>query len=456
MNLPDRHQFIVVAGLVAACAMMPCRSHGREAPHVRPNMILFIGDDHSVWDAGCYGNKVVRTAHLDRLASQGMRFDRAFTATAMCAPRSMLYTGLFPHRNGCHMNHGVTLQEVKSLPHYLSPLGYRVALAGKRHISPRTVYPFELVDQKDIDKVILGNNPFCLVIASHEPHAPHEPAAYSPTEVPIPPYLPDTPAVRRKIVGYYTDIDILDRELGHAMDLLMRSGKQDNTLFIYAGDHGNGLMAKWTCYEAGLRVPFVARWPSRVKAGSVTEAMVSFVDVLPTFLDAAGAKEPEGVDGRSFLKVLTGETEEHRQLIFGAHTNQGIISGEAYPVRSVRDARYKYIQNLNPDGRPTNVGVFGRNHRELTTGMWAEWKAKARTDTDASRLLGRVMNRPAEELYDLAQDPWELTNLASAPSHAEAKARLLRELDRWMKQQGDRGMAAELAVKPHESMQAGK
>jgi N-sulfoglucosamine sulfohydrolase len=449
----DRRQFLRVAGLGAASVMMPCHSNGGESPHIKPNMIFFLGDDHSVWDAGCYGNKVVRTPNLDRLASEGMRFDRAFTSTAMCAPaRSMLYTGLYPHRNGCHMNHGATRQEVKSLPHYLKPLGYRVVLAGKKHIKPKSVYPFEYIEQKDIKKVIFGKDPFCLVIASNEPHSPHKQGGYRPEEVPIPPYLPDTPAIRGGIANYYTDIDILEKELGHTLNLLKRSGRQDNTLFIYAGDHGSGLMAKWTCYETGLRVPFVARWPGRIKAGAVTKAMVSFVDILPTFLDAVGARKPEDIDGQSFLSVLTGNTKEHRSLIFGAHTNHGIISGEPYPVRSVRDLRYKYIRNLNPDGRPTNGITFGRDYTEMTTGLWAEWKSKALTDTDAARLLARVMNRSVEELYDLTQDPWELKNLASDPLHAETKVRLSRELDLWMQQQGDRGMGAELDVHPHKSM----
>jgi len=455
MQRQDRRQFLRLTGLAAAGVMLPCHSRGSEASPAKPNMILFLGDDHSAWDAGCYGNKVVRTPNLDRLASEGMRFNRAFTATAMCAPsRSMLYTGLFPHRNGCHMNHGATHAGVQSLPHFLKPLGYRVVLAGKTHIKPETVYPFEYIRQEDIDTVIPGNAPFCLVIASNEPHSPHKQGGYSTAEVPIPPYLPDTPATRLELAGYYTDIDTLDRELGRVMDLLKRSGKQDNTLFIYAGDHGNGLMAKWTCYEAGLRVPFVARWPARIRAGSITEAMVSFVDVLPTFLEAAGSKRPKDIDGKSFLGVLTGEKKEHRKLIFGTHTNQGIISGEPYPVRSVRDTRYKYLRNLNPNGRPTNVATFGTDHTEMTAGLWAEWKARAMTDADTARLLARVMNRPGEELYDLVNDPWELKNLASEPSLAKKKARLYRELDHWMRQQGDRGMVGELEVRPHESMRA--
>jgi len=419
----------------------------------KPNIILFVGDDHSVWDLGCYGNKVVRTPNLDRLAKQGMRFDRAFTVTAMCAPaRSMLYTGLYPHQNGCHMNHGMTRKAVKSLPHYLKPQGYRVVLAGKTHIKPKKVYPFEYMGMAGAGKVIQGEQPFCLVIASHDPHSPHKSGGYQPKEVPVPAYFPDLPAVRRGIADYYTDIDTLDQEIGNVMKLLKNSGKESNTLFVYAGDHGYGFMAKWTCYEAGLRVPFIVSWPGQIKAGSKSDAMVSFIDVLPTFLDAAGTKQPDGIDGKSFIKVLRGENHHHRKLIFGAHTNQGIILGEPYPIRSVRDERYKYIRNLNPNGRQTNLGLYKNKNKDLESALMTQWKAKAKTDAKVAHLLSRVINRPAEELYDLREDPWELHNLAAEESHQKTKTRLSKELDAWMQQQNDKGMESELSVKKHKTM----
>lgn len=422
--------------------------------NAKPNIILFVGDDHSVWDAGCYGNKVVKTPNLDRLAGAGMRFDRAFTVTAMCAPaRSMLYTGLYPHRNGCHMNHGSTKQDVKSLPHYLKPLGYRVVLAGKKHIKPKNLYPFEYMSKKRISQVIQGKQPFCLVVASDEPHTPHQHGGYTPEQVTPPPFLPDVPSARRGVASYYTDIDTLDQEIGTVMTLLKKSGKENNTLFIYLGDHGYGLMAKWTCYESGLRVPFIARWPDHVKAASTTDAMVSFIDILPTFLEAAGAKKPSGIDGRSFVDILEGKSEKHRDLIFGAHTNQGIINGEPYPVRSVRDHRYKYIRNLHSKGQPTNVSIYSsRDGSKKPSPLWVEWQAKAKTDPKTAKLLARVLNRPAEELYDLQQDPWEMNNLENDANHTKTKANLSAELDRWMKQQGDEGMKSELKVKKHKTM----
>ncbi len=430
-------------GLLVGCLAEPSK----------PNIVLFVGDDHSVWDVGCYGNKVIKTPNLDLLASQGMRFDRAFTITAMCAPaRSMLYTGLGPVRNGCYMNHGKTHAHIKSLPHYLKPLGYRVVLAGKTHIKPKSVYPFEYVAQREAYGVIQGDEPFCLIVASNEPHTPHTGRDYPLDDMTVPPYLPDLKSAKVGISAYYTDIDKLDREIGGVMAMLKSSGIEKNTLFVYAGDHGYGLMAKWTCYETGLRVPFIVRWPGMVKAGSSTDAMVSFVDVLPTFLEAAGAEPAKDIDGKSFIGVLSGEKKTHRDRIYGLHTNQGIIYGQDYPVRSVRDNRFKYIRNLNPDGRPTNVSTCDSKDQEKTTGLWGEWREAAKTDEKVAKLLKRVMDRPAEELYDLEADPWELNNLAKHPDHAKTKARLRRELDQWMKQQGDQGMASELKVELHKTM----
>ena len=137
----------------------------------RPNIVIIIADDHGLEDSGCYGNTVVQTPNIDRLASEGMKFNRAFTATAMCAPsRSMLYTGLFPHRNGAHPNHSSIRAGVRTLPHYMSELGYQTALAGKTHIKPRASFPFEYVKLDGVDEYLakVGGEPFCLVIATHD------------------------------------------------------------------------------------------------------------------------------------------------------------------------------------------------------------------------------------------------------------------------------------------------
>ena len=433
-----------VLGIILSCLALTCEAKDQKP---LPNIILFIGDDHNWWSSGCYGNEVVKTPNLDALAMEGMRFNRAYTTTAMCAPsRAVLYTGLYPHRNGCHMNHGATNLEVKSLPHYFEPLGYRVVLAGKTHIKPQSVYPFEYIAHEEAGAVIEGDKPFLLIIASHEPHGPHKKGDFAPEEVIIPPYLPDLPTLRNTTASYYNDILLLDSEIGEVREILKKSGKKENTLFIYAGDHGNGILSKWSCYEAGLRVPMIASWPGHIQPGVQSDAIINFADFVPTFFEIVGQTPPKPLDGTSFLKIMQGEKSKHREYTYGAHTNQGIISGTAYPIRSVCSERFKYIRNLNPEGQPTSIVTHGFYYTEVTTGLWADWKKEAEQNENTARLIKRYLNRPQEELYDLQNDPWELNNLASNPKFSKIKSDLSSELDRWMEQQNDQGMEAELSV----------
>ncbi|MBA7613629.1 Ulvan-active sulfatase [subsurface metagenome] len=457
----NRRDFLNTVGLGAASvAIQGCTSAAKQPTtdvnKSKPNIVLFLADDQGIDDVGCYGNNVVRTPNIDRLAEEGLQFKLAFTPTAMCSPsRSALYTGLYPHRNGCHPNHSSIKPGIKSLPHYLKPLGYRIALAGKTHIKPREQFPFEYMRLRPerIEKfmTLAKDKPFCLVVASHEPHGPHKQGGYKPGQIPVPPYKLDTPQTRQQLANYYTDIDLLDKEVGGILGLLKKHNLEQNTLFVYASDHGYNIFAKWSCYDAGLHVPFIVRWPGKVKPGTITDAMVSFVDVLPTFIEAAGGKPPGDIDGRSFLPVLLRRKKKHHDAIFGAHTTRGIISGRAYPIRSVRTRTHKYIRNLNPEGMFQCVSTHGRNYTELNDGVWGSWKEKARTDTFAAERVRMYQHRPAEELYDLTKDPYELKNIADDPAQQKLFTSLRKKLDAWMKQQGDRGMEAEMAVPLHKS-----
>ncbi len=457
----NRRDFLKTVGLgTASVAIQGCTSVAKQPTSKnrkgKPNIILFLADDQGIDDVGCYGNNIIRTPNIDRLAEEGLRFNLAFTPTAMCSPsRSALYTGLYPHRNGCHPNHSRIKTGIKTLPHYLKPLGYRIALAGKTHIKPREQFPFEYMGLKPerIEKFITStkDKPFCLIVASHEPHEPHKQGGYKPGQIPVSPYRVDTLQTRQQLANYYTDIDLLDKEVGEVLGLLKKHDLEQNTLFIYASDHGYNIYAKWSCCDAGLHVPFVVRWPGRVKPGTVTDAMVSFVDVLPTFVEAAGGRPPKNIDGRSLLPVLVGRKNRHNEVVFGAHTTRGIISGRAYPIRSVRTRTHKYIRNLNPDGMFQCVSTHGRNYKEIDNGVWGSWKQKAKTDTFAAQRVKTFQHRPAEELYDLTKDPYELKNLADDPAQRRLLASLADMLDTWMKQQGDRGMEAEMAVPLHKS-----
>ena len=426
----------VGAGFVAGLA--------RGQPKTKPNFLVILSDDHGRLYAGCYGAKGPRTPNIDRLAGEAMLFSHAFTATAMCAPsRSMLYTGLFPHRNGAHPNHSAVRPGTKSLPHYLKPLGYRVALAGKTHIKPRACFPFEYLSRKGVGQFFasLRGEPFCLIVATHHPHTPWvKNGPYKPSDVVLRPDILDTPATRQAMAWYWNSVDALDKQVGEVLSLLERHGLKDNTLCIYTSDHGAQFpFSKWTLYDAGIRVPFIARWPGRVKPGSRTDAMVSFVDVLPTLVEAAGGKPPADLDGRSFLAVLEGRKKEHRDLIYGTHTTKGIISGSYYPIRAIRTRTHKYIVNLNPDGEFTNIVTEGRGSGKQggPTDYWRSWLELAKRDPGAAERVRKYQRRPPEELYDLRTDPFELKNLAGDPAQRPLMDKLRGLLRQWMKQQGD-------------------
>ena len=423
-----------------------------------PNILLFIADDMSWHDIGCYGSFGPRTPNVDRLAAEGMRFTQAFTATAMCAPmRQQMYTGLFPVRNGAYPNHSKTKPGTRSIPHFLKPLGYRVGLIGKWHIGPDENFPFErLGDQDPMNYQAIrefvnrdASQPYCLLVCSHEPHGPWnkgDASRHPPAKLKLPPYLVDTPETRRAVSDYYAEVEYADGQLGECMRIAEKGPRPANTLTIFCSEQGSGVpFAKWTCYDAGLRQGFVARWPDRIRAGSQTGGMIQSVDFLPTAIEAAGGDPGAGnFDGRSYLGLLEGRASMHHDAVYGVHTTRGIIEGSAcYPIRSIRTARHKLILNLNHKEPFQNV-VTARGE------FWASWVEKARGDAAARKLTEAYQRRPQAEFYDVAADPFELNNLAGDARHASTIARLRKRLEAWMDSQGDRGVATEMAVPANE------
>jgi len=454
----NRRNFLQTAG---AAALAPS---GRAAGPPRPNILLIIADDLTCHDCEPYGNRQVRTPNLARLAREGMCFDGMFTATAMCAPtRQQLYTGMFPVRNGGFPNHSRVYEGVRSIPHHFLRLGYRAGLMGKQHFGPPESFPFETIGKTgaDPDPANLDplrnflirdrNQPFFAVMASHQPHVPWnqgDPSVYPPDSLKPPPYLVNCPATRQALRLYYAEVTYFDRQVGAALRVLDDSGMADNTIVIVTSEQGTQVpFAKWTCYDAGLKTAFIVRWPGRVKAGSRNRALTQYVDVLPTLLDAAGADwggistgRPDahgnrGFDGASFLPVLLGKSATHGEYVYGVHTTRGIINGSPnYPIRSVRSARYKYIRNLNSDAAFSCVLTRGE-------GLLQTW---ARVDPAAARRAASYVHRPAEELYEVEADPYELVNLAGESRLKDVQAQLKQRLEVWMTQQGDRGTDTEL------------
>ena len=442
---------------IAVCifATVACTSTTLADETKPPHLVLFLADDHGAADAGCYGNPQVRTPHLDRLAREGLRFERAYCASPSCTPsRSALYTGLMPARNGAHPNHTPVHEGTQSLPHYLAPLGYRVVLFGKSHIAPREAFPFEYVsgrippagpdqgsalDTDTLDQLLASHDPhqpLCLVVSSWSPHIPWpENQGYDPDKVELPPRSVDTPESRAARTRYYTDVTSLDARLGACLNSLRRHGYADNTLFVYAADHGaQWPFAKWNLYEAGTRVPLVVRWPGKVEPGQASDALVSLVDLLPTFVEAAGGEAPKNIDGRSLRPLVQGKIDSHREAIFTTHTGDGRMNRS--PMRAVCTPRYKYILNLHPERKyETHItrGV-ARDGRDY----WESWLAAAGQDPQAARQVAAYEHRPREEFYDLEANPQEMLSDADRVPD-DIKKNLRAQLRAWRSRQGDSG-----------------
>jgi N-sulfoglucosamine sulfohydrolase len=425
----------------------------------KPNIVLVLADDMTWSDCEPYGSTNVPTPNIRKLAEQGMRFDNMFTATAMCSPaRQMLFTGLFPVRSGAFPNHSEVRPGVQSIVQHLTFLGYTVSLEGKRHFGPKESFPFE---RRNLKRVLeREERPFCHIIASDDPHFPWttgDASAFDPEKITVPPHLIDTPETRRQLCQYYAEIKHLDEALGTAMQQLDEAGVADNTLLMFNSEQGMSLPfgGKWSCYESGLKTAFIVRWPGTVKPGSSTPALAQSVDILPTLIEIAGgdptaidtgcadADGSIGFDGKSLLAILKGESESLRDHIFGVQTTQGIINGSLYPIRSVRDSRYKLIRNLNHEKPFQNLYTAGGESYE---DILVPLLAAAQKSPAIKTRLDFLQHRPAEEFYDLTEDPHELHNLASSPEHEATRVLLRKKLDDWMRQQNDLGLETEKSV----------
>jgi N-sulfoglucosamine sulfohydrolase len=422
----------------------------------KPNIVLVLADDMTWSDCEPYGSNNVPTPNIRKLAEQGMRFDNMFTSTAMCSPaRQMLFTGLFPVRSGAFPNHSRVRPGVQSIVQHLTLLGYAVSLEGKRHFGPKESFPFE---RRNLKRVLeREERPFCHIIASEEPHMPWttgDVSAFDPEKITVPPHLIDTPATRLQLCQYYAEIANLDQALGATMRQLDEAGVADNTLLMFNSEQGMPLPfgGKWSCYESGLKTAFIVRWPAKVKPGSSTPALSQTVDILPTLVEIAGgdpatidtgctdANGSSGFDGKSLLAILKGESAKLREHVFGVQTTQGIINGSLYPIRSVRDSRYKLIRNLNHQSAFQNLFTAGgESHEEVFLPLLAA----ANISPAIKTRLDFFQYRPADELYDLTEDPHELRNLATLPEHEVTRLRLAAKLDEWMRQQADLGLETE-------------
>ena len=430
----------------------------------KPNIVFLLADDMNRDTWGVYGSKDCKTPNIDLLSKDGLTFTKAYCSVAMCAPfRQELYSGRSPWRTGTLANHSKSNTDTRSIPHYLQPLGYRVALTGKTHIGPASAYPFEILKggqgnksfventKNFLDACQKDNSPFCLFIASKDGHAPFtsgDPSQYDKDALTIPPYWLDTPMMRETLVKYYAEVTNFDQLVGEVRAVLEDKGLWENTLFVVCSEQGIQLpFAKWTCYNNGLNTGIVMSWPGVIDAGSVCDELISIADVTPTLVDAAGGTlKPSEVDGKSFLRMLKGEPHTLHDYVYGAFTNCNIIDNRnrIYPIRVIRNKEFSLIYNPNFKGYTSNVTLSPvmaqlypeemsvKSKSAHATREAATWIDLQGSSEHADALIQKLNKRPEYELYRLSSDPHEMKNEINNPEYegiaAEMKKALMAQL----------------------------
>jgi N-sulfoglucosamine sulfohydrolase len=460
-----------------------CRSD--EPGNGLPNVLWLIAENIGP-DLACYRTRQVRTPHLDQLAAEGMRYTHAFATGPVCSSsRSAFMTGMYQTTIGAH-NHVTREQDRKSLPpgvrpvtHWLRDAGYFTANVrhltddprlrpyhrgtGKAHLNFRldsntfraaTWVKGDLFDT-DRWQDLKGHQPFFAQVnfpnversvrdyGGDWLYVDKNPRFADPAKVDLPPYYPDTPVVRKDWAGYLDSVSGLDVQVGWVLDRLVEDGLADNTVVIFFADNGR-LEARgldW-CYDSGLHVPLVVRWPknypppSHYRAGASSDQLISLIDVTATTLAIASVKKPDKMQGRVFLGS---SSEARRRYVFGARdrTDEAVNR-----IRTVRTARYRYIRNFMPDKAFLAPHVYKEAHYPVYR-ILRQYQAEGKlTPAQATLTAPRL---PDEELYDTENDPYEVKNLtgSSGPDHRRVLEQLRSVLDRWIEESNDQGRIPE-------------
>lgn len=418
-------------------------------PEERPNILFIISDDQSWAHTGFAGEKAVSTPVFDRIASEGVFFAHAYTAAPSCSPsRAAILTGQEMWRLEEAANLWSTVpKKFEVYPDLLEETGYFVGFTGKKGWGPgpveaggRTRNPagpqFEsfaaFLQERPEDR------PFSFWSGSHDPHRKYEEgsgvkAGIKLDDITVPPFLTDTDAVRNDMADYLAAIERFDRDIGAMLAMLEEQGELDDTIVVVTSDNGMPFpRAKSNLYDYGTRMPLAVRWPEKVPGGRTVEDFVSLTDLAPTILEAAGARVPEAMTGRSLLPILTsdadGQVESERDhAVFGMerHTD-GRPGAVGYPMRAIRTKEYLYIRNYEPERWPAGDPEFFFDIDDSPTKVYM---MDYREEETVAPLFDLAFSkRPAAELYDLSKDSDQLLNVADKAEYAEIKAELSGQL----------------------------
>jgi len=436
----------------------------------RPNILWLIGENIKL-DLGCYGAEQVKTPNLDRLAAEGVRYTRVFSTNPACAPsRSAFFTGMYQTTTDTHHMRSHRDDDFR-LPPGVRPITHRLLDAGYFTANIKTIGEHNVgtgkldlnfvnegpIYESDDWSALKSRQPFFAVVNSHEVEYDiydrqsakkarvewagerEHPQIAKPENVTPPPYYPDHPITRQEWARYLNSVSGMDRRIGWVLERLRVERLEDNTVILFFADNGR-LEARgihW-CYDSGLHVPLIIRWPKnfptppQVKSGAVSDQVLSLLDVTATTLAIAGIPRPPLMQSRIFLGT---QADPPRRYAFSARDR---IDETVLRIRSVRDARWRYIRNFTAGPTFTSLNRY-KEKCFLVLPLMRELQAQGRLTGPPAALM--TMRGPSEELYDIADDPHEIKNLAHStqPEHREALQRLRSALDTWIVETGDLG-----------------
>lgn len=429
----------------------------------RPNFVFIIGDDISAEDIGCFGNPGIRTPNIDRLAAEGMQFTNAYVTISSCSPsRLSLLTSRYPHNleTGAEL-HGAFPAGIPFLPALLRSAGYHTVQSGKAHfgttpgrVTGPALEAFDVMGDGELDALAGGRSganrwvdrlrerprdrPFFLWLAAHDAHRIWDAETFAgltrPREVTVPPQLVDTPETRADLASYYDEIVRLDHYTGEVVRELARQEVLEQTVVIFLSDNGRPFPgAKTRLTDEGIKTPLIIRGPSGSRRGARTDALASTIDLAPTVLELAGLPRPATFQGVSLLPVLRDPAATVRDYVFAAQNWHNF----AAHVRMVRHGSHVYMRNAWPE-RPL-AGASDTYYTPSAEALKRAHAAGRLTPLQADLFLAP---RPAEELYDLGNDPRQAHNLALGASPPPELAGLRAVLDRWTRETGDTVPAA--------------
>ena len=413
----------------------------QEKEKSQPNFIVFIADDAAWNDSAPYGNDVIKTPNINKLAEEGVVFDNAFLTTSSCSPsRCSILTGRYPHSTGAPELHMPLPAEQVLFAGELQKVGYYTVVAGKYHIGALrsefdSIYGGQPSGCENWMRALQNRpkeKPFFLWLAAHDPHRKYQPNTipepHNPTNIIVPPFLPDADSTRKDLALYYDEISRLDSYLGEVMAELKKQGIDENTLVIYMTDNGRPFpRCKTRMYDSGIKTPFIVRWPEKVTKGR-SGALISSIDIAPTFCELAGANISKTFQGVSFAPILEDYSAKTRDYIVGEHNWHDYQSHE----RAVRNHKFLYIRNAFPkfNASPPADAVGSLTYQEMI-------KMYMAGELNENQLDCFVEPRIAEELYDVVNDPFQFRNLVENKDYKNDLNEMRTILDKWLIEFGD-------------------